>query len=117
MEKGFIRRIDSLGRIVIPKDLRKEININDNDLLNIIVEKNHIEIYKHLYNDNLQKVVNYVNLSKSLLNADIYVTSMDSVLNDNKILLTKDIIDIIKMRKDYYSNHNISLINVRNKYF
>ena len=32
------KRIDSLGRIVIPKDYRKKLNINDGELLNIEYE-------------------------------------------------------------------------------
>ena len=32
---GIVRRIDGLGRIVIPRKIRRAMNINENDLLEI----------------------------------------------------------------------------------
>ena len=34
--KGIIRRIDDLGRIVIPKEMRRKLKINEGDPLEII---------------------------------------------------------------------------------
>ena len=36
---GIIRRIDDFGRIVIPKELRKKLNINNFDLIEIFMTK------------------------------------------------------------------------------
>ena len=36
---GIVRRIDELGRIVIPKEIRRNLNINDGDLLEIFLDK------------------------------------------------------------------------------
>ena len=35
---GIVRRVDELGRIVIPHDLRKNLSINANDLLEIYTD-------------------------------------------------------------------------------
>ena len=43
---GIIRRIDDLGRIVIPKPMRKKMNINDNDPIEIYVEDDKIILTK-----------------------------------------------------------------------
>ena len=46
MEIKIIRKIDELGRIVIPKDVRKTMNIKAKDNIEIIVEKNTIILKK-----------------------------------------------------------------------
>lgn len=36
---GIVRRIDELGRIVIPKEIRRNLNIKDGDSLEIFLDK------------------------------------------------------------------------------
>lgn len=43
---GVIRKADELGRIVLPKELRKKLGISNHDPLEIFVEKNCIIIKK-----------------------------------------------------------------------
>ena len=35
---GIVRRIDDLGRVVIPREVRKSLGIKENDLLDIFIE-------------------------------------------------------------------------------
>lgn len=44
---GVVRRVDELGRIVIPKDLRKLFNINERDALEIYTDDNTIILKKY----------------------------------------------------------------------
>ena len=44
---GIIRNIDELGRIVIPKPMRKKMNINDYDPIEIYVEEDKIILTKY----------------------------------------------------------------------
>ena len=37
---GIVRRIDDLGRVVIPKEIRKTLNIRDGDPLEIFIDPN-----------------------------------------------------------------------------
>ena len=39
---GMVRRLDDLGRIVLPKELRRTRNIEEGDPMEIFVEGNHI---------------------------------------------------------------------------
>lgn len=39
---GIVRRVDELGRIVIPKELRRSFSINEKDPLEIFVEEDTI---------------------------------------------------------------------------
>lgn len=45
---GMVRRIDDLGRIVIPKELRRTLNIADGDAMDISVDGNKIILEKYL---------------------------------------------------------------------
>ena len=45
----IIKRIDDLGRIVIPKEIRRAIQIREGDPFEITINKNgNIEIIKHV---------------------------------------------------------------------
>lgn len=44
---GIVRRIDDLGRVVIPKELRRTLNINECDPLEIFVEDESIILKKY----------------------------------------------------------------------
>jgi transcriptional pleiotropic regulator of transition state genes len=44
---GIVRKIDELGRIVIPKELRTTLNIEDRAPLEIFVKDNYIMLQKH----------------------------------------------------------------------
>ena len=44
---GVIRTIDKLGRIVIPKSMRQNLNIADRDEVEIFVEGDRIILRKH----------------------------------------------------------------------
>lgn len=48
--KGIIRHVDDLGRIVIPIEIRKRMNIAINDSLQILQRGNKIEISKQAEN-------------------------------------------------------------------
>ena len=38
-ETGIVRRVDDLGRVVIPKEIRKTLNIKEGDPMEIVVDK------------------------------------------------------------------------------
>ena len=44
---GIVRSIDELGRIVLPMELRKTMNINSRDKLEIYVDVDNIVLTKH----------------------------------------------------------------------
>ena len=46
-QNSNIRRIDELGRIVVPKDIRKKLHIKDNEPLEIFIENCEIRIRKY----------------------------------------------------------------------
>lgn len=46
-ETGIVRKVDDLGRIVIPKELRDLLNIQTKDTLEIFLEDNRIILRKY----------------------------------------------------------------------
>jgi len=47
---GIVRKIDNLGRIVIPKELRKTMNIKEKDPIEIYVGDNNKRVILEKYN-------------------------------------------------------------------
>ena len=43
---GFVRRLDSLGRVVLPMSLRRSFGIEEKDGIEIFVENDHIILQK-----------------------------------------------------------------------
>lgn len=46
VEEGIVRRLDDLGRVVIPKEMRKVMNVKEKDFVRIIKQNNSIIIKK-----------------------------------------------------------------------
>lgn len=46
MDTGVVRKIDELGRIVIPKEIRKNLNIRNGEDVSIFVKDNMIVLKK-----------------------------------------------------------------------
>ncbi|MCI8649415.1 MAG: AbrB/MazE/SpoVT family DNA-binding domain-containing protein [Anaerotruncus sp.] len=44
---GIVRKVDELGRIVLPIELRRTLDINEKDSLEIYVDGNHIILKKY----------------------------------------------------------------------
>lgn len=64
MKTGFVRRIDDLGRIVIPKEIRHTMNIKEGDALEISLEGNKVCFEKYipsdLYGEHLSDLINKI---------------------------------------------------------
>ena len=58
---GMIRQLDSLGRIVLPIELRRTMNINTKDMLEILVEGNTVILRK------FESVCNFCGSSHNLV--------------------------------------------------
>jgi len=54
---GIVRRVDELGRVVIPKELRRAMKIKDGDPLEIFREQDKLVLVKYAPEDNKQDAV------------------------------------------------------------
>lgn len=78
---GVIRKIDELGRIVIPKEIRKNLNIRNGEDVQIYIEEDKIILKKYQkilsIKENAQK---YLDGFVKFINASIYVTDREKII-------------------------------------
>ncbi len=75
---GVVRRIDDLGRVVIPKEIRKSLRIKDGESLEIFLDRDNIILRKFSHLDNL------ADFYKS------YVEAIHGVIGKNVIIVDRD---------------------------
>ncbi len=72
---GFTRKIDNLGRIVIPREYRKILNIKDYDLINITLNNNKLVLKKQNNTIDYEEII--YNVLKSKKDYNYLVTKED----------------------------------------
>ena len=127
MEKTYItRRIDELGRFVIPKEIRKNLKIKDNDQLEINVADNKIVLNKY-ENVSIDKNISIIlKTIKKYLNRNVLFTSRENIIdysllnkeNINNSSLSNEIMNIIEKRKviNSFGNLNINGFSLNTSY-
>lgn len=117
-QTGVTRRIDELGRIVIPKEIRKNLKIRDNDELLINVSNDNIVLskYEKFSEDEVLKTL-IKSFSKEI-KVNIVITSKDKVIvssNDkyNNLELSNSLISRI-LKRESISSLNPSKISLFN---
>ena len=87
----FIRKIDDLGRIVIPKELRGKLKLSENENILLKLTDNKIEIQKYSYINNYQSMIN------GIINAFYEIYKLPIKLTDNnKTIIEAGIINETK---------------------
>ena len=99
-----IKTVDSLGRVVIPSQIRKSLNINEDTLLGINVLDSKIILTKINVIESKNNEV-LINILKDLLDTDILVTNLNRIVSGTK----KDLIGMT------LSDRFISIVNKRQK--
>ena len=81
MKTGMIRRIDELGRIVIPKEIRKSLKLNMGDIVEIFVEDNKIMLKRFSTMLGLEEdLFNIAKVINETTNASVLFVDGDNVL-------------------------------------
>jgi len=98
--KGISRKIDDLGRIVIPKEIRNNLNIHVNDELEIYIKENKIILEKYSKLDNIKDYI--TNLIKNINNVNkmnIFITDKEKIILTNE-LISEELRNIIESNID-----------------
>ena len=78
---GIVRRIDELGRIVIPKEIRKSLRIKNGDNLEILVDGENITLKKYSQIENATDMATiYAESFYQVLKYNVIVTDTDKVV-------------------------------------
>ena len=78
---GVVRRIDELGRIVIPKEIRKNLRIKNGDSMEIFLNDEEIVLKKYSPIESLENVlINYVDSFNQVMKHNIIITDRDKVI-------------------------------------
>ena len=114
---GIVRRIDDLGRIVIPKEMRRKLKIEEGDQVEITLKnEGKIEIKKYLplgdKFDVMEKLIESLskNIGFKVLMTDKEKVVVDTskskeLLNEN---ITLEVLEYIRNRENYISKDNKS---------
>ncbi len=115
---GIVRRIDELGRIVIPKEIRRSLRIKEGENLEILINNDSIILKKYSIIKNLNDFAqNITDSIYSFIDNSVLITDTDNILAVSgplkKQLLNKEIgIDLenkIKRREEMIEKHKKSL--------
>ena len=120
---GITRRIDDLGRIVIPKEIRKNLKIKDNEVMEIFIDNNNIILKKFSSFNDMDKIFeNYVDVLGDISLNNVIITDRDKVVmceeNKKSIYLDKeistDISIVLEEKKPILSNDSESIELITN---
>ena len=88
-KSGITRRIDELGRIVVPKEIRYNLGIRDGEPLEIYVENKSIVIKKYSQIENIKDISQKIaDIISDSCNVDICISDREKFIASNKQLNT-----------------------------
>lgn len=110
---GVIRRIDDLGRIVIPKEIRKNLRIKNGENLEVFVDENeNIILRKYNQIDKLKDLSEELSFSiNSITKKTVLITNTEEVISSSGFdkkeyqnkQLSEKIVNLISERKITFS--------------
>lgn len=84
-QNSNIRRIDELGRLVIPKDIRKKLHIKDNEPLEIYIDNDEIKIKKYSALPDIIEYIKYIaDLGNRITKNEYIITDRNNIIASSK---------------------------------
>lgn len=78
---GVTRKIDELGRIVIPKEIRRNLSIRDGENLEIFIDEDAILLKKYNQMHNFLELGNkLINIITSLVDVEVILTDREKIV-------------------------------------
>lgn len=84
MDTGVVRKIDELGRIVIPKEIRKNLNIRNGEDVSIFVKDNMIVLKKYERALTIKEISQkYINAFKKINDDVVLISDKNSIISSS----------------------------------
>lgn len=123
MNTGIVRKIDELGRIVIPKEIRKSLNIRNGEDVQIFIRDEEIVLkkYKKLLTVK-DSAIKYLYSFRKITDSTVFITDKDKIIASTVENLLGEKIDdkILNIIEERKSEDGYSLKmgnNIINKYY
>ena len=84
---NFVKNIDNLGRIVIPMDIRRKLQISTGDVLSITCNDKNIMLTKYSNLDSNNRVIEIVRYFIEVFDIKVILTNKECVLYSNLVSL------------------------------
>ena len=115
-ETGILRRIDELGRIVVPKEIRKKLKIREGDNLDIFVSEDNVILRKYSPLNDLEAILSILLTAiKKINNIVIVVTDLTKVIASTKTeiatdeAITETLIQLLFQKEQIHVNKSMSV--------
>lgn len=123
-KSGITRRIDELGRIVIPKEMRINLGIREGEPLEIFLENNNLIIKKFSQVENIKDVTYRIcSIISDVCQIDLMITDREKVIVASKNLsslinkkINHEMQLLIDNRENYISKNKDDILSM-SKYF
>ena len=119
MDSIITRRVDELGRIIIPKEIRKKLKIKYGDSMCFSLKEEKIIIQKKFEFNNIKIIKKVIDFISNIIDLKIAIVDFEKIIfsNNNEIkqnqVLEPFVIQILKSRKNKNFN-NISIFGIKN---
>ncbi|WP_282706140.1 stage V sporulation T C-terminal domain-containing protein [Fuchsiella alkaliacetigena] len=109
---GIVRKIDNLGRVVIPKEIREEMKIDNGNTLEIFVDQDETVILKKYSPvEELSELQNYIDTLVETTNCEVMITDSDKVIGSSEAMEKYIDRSVGPGVKEAMSNRRTTLIN------
>ena len=115
-ETGILRRIDELGRIVVPKEIRKKLKIREGDNLDIFVSEDNVILRKYSPLNDLETILTILLAAlKKINNVVIVVADLSKVIASTKNEINNDepisevLVQLLSQKEQIHINKNMSV--------
>ncbi len=108
---GVIRRIDELGRIVLPKEIRRNLGIREGENLEIFVEDDRMILKKYSKMKDYEEMIKSIGeIITQVYDSQLIVTDREKVIYSNlenliQANLDKNLINFIQNRESVLKNN------------
>ena len=115
LNNAYTKRIDELGRIVIPKQIREDFKINNFDELDIYIQEGNIVIKKNIgifqFKEKFDKFLNFL---IDRCKYKIIIFDKDKLISKN--IMDYELLELNEFLADITSKSNNTILNFKNKF-